>query len=138
DSECCSRDDIKSAYRRLLLQNHPDKNQDDDKKLKCTEKYIFIQRAYKILGESTSRMEYNSWLREQRLRRKDEHLIIYDSINLDVIDDNEHGPVESHSVPCRCGDFFHVKRNDIDALIDFVLIPCGVCSLYLKIERSKI
>lgn len=59
-NKTCTQEDIKKAYRRLVLVTHPDK---------CTlpnahEKFIDIQNAYEILSSPDKRREYdelNDW-----------------------------------------------------------------------------
>lgn len=48
-----SEDDIKRAYKKLALKNHPDKGGD-------IEKFREIQEAYEILSNSNSRQEYHN------------------------------------------------------------------------------
>jgi DnaJ-class molecular chaperone len=50
-----SKDDIKKAYKRLILKYHPDKNTVD-----TTDKFKEIQTAYEILSNDDKRKEYDS------------------------------------------------------------------------------
>ena len=43
----CTKEEIKSAYRKLSLKYHPDKNIDNQKI--CEEKFKEISEAYQIL-----------------------------------------------------------------------------------------
>ncbi len=51
-----SDDDIKSAYRRLAKQLHPDVNKDD---AKVAERFKAVSAAYAILGDSEQRARYD-------------------------------------------------------------------------------
>lgn len=51
-----SQDDIKSAYYKLSLEYHPDKNQGCSM---SSEKFRSITEAYEILGNVTSRAQYD-------------------------------------------------------------------------------
>lgn len=57
--------DIKSAYRRLALQWHPDKNLDNLQEAK--EQFLSIQNAYEVLSDAQERAWYDNH-REQLLR----------------------------------------------------------------------
>lgn len=45
--------DIKKAYRRLALQYHPDKNQDNVEE--CTRLFTAVQQAYEVLSDPQER-----------------------------------------------------------------------------------
>jgi len=51
-SKTASQDEIKKAYRKLALKNHPDKGGDE-------EKFKIITSAYEILGDPEKREMYN-------------------------------------------------------------------------------
>lgn len=51
-----SKEDIKKAYRKLILKYHPDKNQHID----TTDKFKEIQTAYEILYNEDKKKEYDS------------------------------------------------------------------------------
>ena len=53
-------DVVKSAYRKLARQHHPDLNHDDSK---AEERFKQINEAYATLGESTKRAQYDRALR---------------------------------------------------------------------------
>ncbi len=55
-----SRDEVKSAYRRLAKEFHPDRCPGGD------EKFCQIQEAYSVLGDSRRRREYEESLRSAR------------------------------------------------------------------------
>lgn len=77
-----SYEEIKKAYRKLSLDNHPDRN--NDNKEKC-EKFKKITTAYKILNSESDRKEYDNTL-NNNLITKDNNIIntisnIINSIN---------------------------------------------------------
>ncbi len=51
-----SQDDIKSAYRRLAKQYHPDLHPDDKA---CAEKFKEINEAYSVVGDPDKRAKYD-------------------------------------------------------------------------------
>ena len=51
-----TKEEIKKAYRRLILIYHPDKNKDTD----TTEKFKEIQTAYEILINDERKKEYDN------------------------------------------------------------------------------
>ncbi len=51
-----SQDDVRSAYRRLAFQYHPDRNKDDPS---ATEKMKEINEAYAVLSDPAKRRDYD-------------------------------------------------------------------------------
>jgi curved DNA-binding protein len=63
-SENATADELKSAYRKLAVQWHPDKHQQNpDSHKEAEEKFKAISAAYDVLGDTNKRQEYD-------LRRK--------------------------------------------------------------------
>ena len=56
-----SGEEIKKAYRNLVMEYHPDRNQD---KPGCEEQLKDINEAYEVLGDEGKRRRYDLW-REQ-------------------------------------------------------------------------
>jgi curved DNA-binding protein CbpA len=57
-------EEIRSAYRKLVLQHHPDRSPDPA----STELFIEITRAYEVVSDKTKRFEYDRWLRAEVTR----------------------------------------------------------------------
>ncbi len=56
-----SMDEIKAAYRKLVFQFHPDKNKDPS----AVEKFKKVTKAFSILSNSKTRLEYDIALENQ-------------------------------------------------------------------------
>lgn len=52
---------IKSAYRKLALELHPDKVQDPDKKEAAQEQFMKVQAAYDVLSDDKKRQVYDKY-----------------------------------------------------------------------------
>ena len=50
-----TQEEVKRAYRRLVLENHPDKNHAPD----ADEKFILIRRAYELLSDPWMKRNYD-------------------------------------------------------------------------------
>lgn len=53
-----NQQDIKSAYRKLALKHHPDKNRNKDKNI-CEKKLIELNEAYQTLKNKQKRKDYD-------------------------------------------------------------------------------
>jgi len=58
--KAAGKDDIKSAYRKLALQYHPDRNKDPG----AAEKFKEISEAYAVLSDDQKRSEYDQFGRQ--------------------------------------------------------------------------
>lgn len=58
-SKTCSNAELKSAYRKLAMQYHPDKNPDN---AEYQEKFKEIAEAYGVLSDPQKRSEYDSFI----------------------------------------------------------------------------
>src|SRR4030067_1363082 len=56
-SKNASKDEVKSAYRKLAMQYHPDKNKSPD----AEEKFKEISEAYAVLSDQGKRQQYDQF-----------------------------------------------------------------------------
>src|SRR5271157_1281343 len=64
-SKSATKDQIKDAYRKLVLKHHPDVNKDPKAQAKMQE----LNEAYAVLGDSEKRSQYDSFGPDQFSRR---------------------------------------------------------------------
>lgn len=128
------QDDLKKSYQRLALKFHPDKQSNEsssDEKVKSTDMFVRIDRAWKILSDPELRQKYDAaWT--QRCIAQD--WPIQDEV--DICEFTQEDSTESaedayFTYPCRCGGSHVLSRSDITLKFDFVC--CDTCSLTIKV-----
>lgn len=62
-AEVATADEIKAAYRRQAMRYHPDRNPND---AAAEERFLLIAEAYRTLGDTEARYQYDGWLEKQR------------------------------------------------------------------------
>ncbi|KAI9834814.1 MAG: hypothetical protein M1838_005480, partial [Thelocarpon superellum] len=60
---------IKSAYRKLILQTHPDKIQDESLRAQKQDEFQQVQQAYETLSDDTKRQQYEDQVKLAKLRK---------------------------------------------------------------------
>ena len=70
-----TQEEVKEAYRRLVLENHPDKNKAPD----AHEKFIRIRRAYELLSNPWTKRNYDYDYDNQGVI---EDYLLHDAFNL--------------------------------------------------------
>nr|XP_006825906.1 PREDICTED: dnaJ homolog subfamily C member 24-like [Saccoglossus kowalevskii] len=93
----CSDDELKRIYQKLILKYHPDKIDRDlpkHEKDKYLDRFIEIDKAWKILGHAEKRKEYDAKCQENAVSRK---WPMNSEIDLDEMDYNE-GEVKNMSL----------------------------------------
>ena len=70
-----TQEEVKRAYRRLVLENHPDKNHAPD----ADEKFILIRRAYELLSDPWTKRNYDYKYDNQGVI---EDYLLHDAFNL--------------------------------------------------------
>jgi molecular chaperone DnaJ len=72
----CSSEDVKRAYKRLALKNHPDKlrNVSDAARAEAQERFRAVSTAYEVLRDALKRAEYDAKL-ELNGAKKDDVLV---------------------------------------------------------------
>lgn len=141
--------DFKQAYRKALLQHHPDKAAETSGQQEKVEpahppKYTVdqISVAFKTLSDPTAKAEYD---RKQALGQiKDQHdsrsdsQVFYSGLDTVDLDDLEYDDASNTwSRACRCGQErgYLVTEHELEkhALEGELFTGCRGCSLWLKI-----
>lgn len=52
---------IKSAYRKLALRYHPDRQRTEEDKILCKEKFLEVSRSYEVLGDPKLKEQYDKY-----------------------------------------------------------------------------
>jgi diphthamide biosynthesis protein 4 len=133
---------LKTAYRRALLQNHPDKNG----KVKGKGKYTIdqIAQAFEVLADREKRRVYDAELKLQlhqnglngvRGSGEGGFKTGVETVDLDDLE-YEEGKGEWYR-GCRCGQDqgFEVKEEDLEEAEGEgeVVVGCKGCSLWLRV-----
>lgn len=129
-SPLATNEEIKKSHKELMLKYHPDKNHNQVNSQDLYGKYLNVQRAFEILGNSKSRLEYDT--RNSNFDSKMGPL--QQELDLDEMDYDEE--LMEYSYDCRCGDKFRVGENELEAGI--YGIECGKCSLCVRLLYSEI
>ena len=126
--------EVKAAYKRALLQHHPDKKSTSSPKTGFTVDSIAL--AYKILSSPALKSEYDLGL--QTARPKDDDKVFrtgLDTVDLDDLIFDERKEIWTRG--CRCGDDhgFVVGEGEleINAEDGELIIGCRGCSLWLRV-----
>lgn len=144
---------LKSAYRRALLQSHPDKSQAQNKAPSSTGISIYtidqISEAFRILSNSRSRATYDKELKLQHDNSNTEggkggqgqaFRTGVETVDLDdlEVDDDQNLWYRG----CRCGDErgFLIAETDLEEAAEGgeVNVGCRGCSLWLKVQFGVI
>ncbi|CAK7347573.1 unnamed protein product [Dovyalis caffra] len=149
--EDASYEEIRASYRSAILNYHPDKLQNthhtSDLKNESDDRFLKVQKAWEILGNSMSRGVYDSKVRA--LRQDTE---VSEDISLEEMMIEDNGEILEMFYQCRCGDYFSIDSSEFekmgytlsrddckisietpDALPASVVLPCGSCSLQVRL-----
>lgn len=143
--EDASYEEIRTSYRTAILNSHPDKLHADHE---SGDRFLRVQKAWEILSDPKSRTVYDWELRDSR-----QDAVASEDISLDdmMIEDAGEEVMELF-YQCRCGDHFSVDSSELgkmgytllrdgteiflktpDALPASVVLPCGSCSLLVRL-----
>lgn len=128
-----TEEEIRQAYRSLLLAVHPDKQVSHGLVGGVGMNRISaIQEAYSVLKDPESRALYDS-----EIRSKQAYQEVYDRIqvsDMEISDNND----TILRYPCRCGDVFEVENTLLsDNGNHEYILDCSSCSLSLVLSVQK-
>ncbi|XP_073010075.1 uncharacterized protein [Typha latifolia] len=145
--EDASYDEIRANYRSAVLSTHPDKVQEPSEAHFKEQGFLNVQKAWEVLSDSKSRSEYDKELRASRQELE----VLADEVELGDMSVETTGDVQELVYLCRCGDYYSVtslelkemgivfdengeiERPSSDRLLASVLLPCGSCSLKIRL-----
>jgi diphthamide biosynthesis protein 4 len=152
--------EVKAAYKRALLQHHPDKKSTSSPPQSRNNITIdSIALAYKILSSPSLKAEYDSHLRQNSRSHNnkpnnnnanpdsededEESDIIFrtglETVDLDDLEfvEDSKADEETWTRSCRCGDDggFVVSEKELEANAEDgeVIVGCRGCSLWLRV-----
>jgi len=118
--------EIKSQYRKLLLQNHPDK-QDPQNCDDTVGKFLEVENAWRILSDRIKKQEYDAKLKEREIGQSAPleleiwlHDMLYDY------------ETSTYRSDCRCGGEYAITEEQL--LEGFNVVPCTSCSLQVQVN----
>ena len=138
DDQNLSAQTIRNAYRRALLQNHPDKSTDPKAK-RSNFSIDQIAAAFSTLSDRKCREEYDKELKQKavegRAQGKDIFRTGIEIVDLDDMETDEAEGIWYRS--CRCGDErgYSIRELDLEEAADEgeISVGCRGCSLWLKV-----
>ncbi|XP_044281729.1 dnaJ homolog subfamily C member 24 [Varanus komodoensis] len=120
--------ELKRKYQRLVLLYHPDKQSADVSAGEVEarmQRFIEIDRAWKILGNEETKKEYDLQRREDELTQgwpADAQVSLEDM----TWNHNDN----CYSLTCRCGGKYSVSKFEAEHVS---LVCCDTCSLLIEI-----
>lgn len=135
--------DIKLAYRRALLQHHPDKSAAPSDPVKPKYTVDDITTAYKILSDSLTRSEFDRQLRLQQSHSPQPAAKQLSGLETVDLDDLKLDSLKSawHR-SCRCGNDrgYLITEDDLEKEAEHgeIITGCGGCSLWLRVVFQQV
>lgn len=150
--EDAAYEEIRASYRSAILNSHPDKLQNASEFSHAINElgasFLKVQKAWEILSNSRSRALYDIELQASRR----DTTIAAEDVSLEDMMVEDTGEEVELFYQCRCGDYYSVDSLDLrkmgfpllrdgrkmslqggDALPASVILPCGSCSLKVRL-----
>jgi diphthamide biosynthesis protein 4 len=133
-----SSEETKAAYRRALLQHHPDKQfvkpVTNGKAVSVTVDDIAL--AYKVLSEPSLRAEYDRWINSQDANGDVKNRVHRTGLETVDLDDLTFDPASAlWTRSCRCGEEkgYVVTETELQKNVEDgeLIVGCKGCSLWL-------
>lgn len=138
----CQDHEIRNAYKKLLLQNHPDKNGDEI--IRINE----IQNAYKVLIDPKKKKEYDESLektfQKQGFNIYGEGLDEYDLNDFNEAETEEGELIWTRDCPrCQAENSMIISEESLEQNIAnshdktgsyAIIVQCESCSLWIKVK----
>ncbi|XP_020628136.1 dnaJ homolog subfamily C member 24-like [Orbicella faveolata] len=124
-----SHEEIKRSYQKLVLKVHPDKLDESltqEDRDKAYERFLAIDKAWKLLNNQETRVNLDKQLKEQDLSQ--EWPV---SAEVDLDDMEYHEDSGSFSSVCRCSGEYVITECDLENGHNTVC--CSNCTLSIRV-----
>ena len=140
-SQGVSPNDLKAAYRRELLECHPDKAAAGEEE-SARERFDVVKDAYERLSDPNTRREYDRSLHVQEMVAQNAELVPLATMTFD----DEEG---AYCRTCRCGGEYAIYEEEVLGqgtglmegagmnLCALVVVQCTSCSIHIKVDCSS-
>ena len=126
-------DDLKKAYRKLAIQEHPDKAT-EERRSEANKKFQKITEAYQTLSDASKRQRYDFQLSHRSLWVTTPP-IINEAVDLSEMQQYYEDGQYFFSHSCRCGKGYTI--SEFDLFQEFDIVSCSGCSLYIQVSYEK-
>ena len=120
-----SHSQVKQAYQKLALIYHPDKNVKNEN-AELSEKFVKIDKAWKILGDMESRKMYDAKWKQREMAQE---WPIQEDVHIEEFEEEEEE--QCYWTECRCSGQYILRQLDVDIKVNFAL--CNSCSLCIRV-----
>jgi hypothetical protein len=153
-NENSSTDEIRSQYRKLALQTHPDKERNKSADGASRRAFDRVHAAWLVLSDAVKRAQYDANVKQRKCElfltapnrltgmwravfatARTDSVLVGSDINASEM--THDAVTDVCSFPCRCGDKYQLpgpelRRSDAD-----VIVECASCSLSIRICVSS-
>lgn len=149
--ENATYEEIRASYRSSILETHPDKLHNSSEASAAIQssgiRFVDVQKAWEILGNSKSRFAYDCELQAVRNDFVAAEDVRLEDLTVEIVD----GTLELF-YQCQCGDYYSIGLSELEEmgyklsrnenrvsactandLPASVLLPCGSCSLMVQL-----
>lgn len=132
---------LKTAYRKALLQHHPDRKPKEQTATTFTVDQIL--QAYETLANPATRLKYDETFLKQRNVQglaKDVERSAVETLDLEDLQYQETSTGGVWDKSCRCGSTYQVNEKQLEEVASDgeIVVGCRGCSLSIKVTFDAV
>lgn len=133
---------IREAYLSMARRHHPDRAKENES---VSSRFTDVHLAWETLSDPDKRALYDAVLNSTRsevcqrggpssqTRESTRAAAVWMAIRLAEMEKDDDGYIFN----CRCGDCYELFESDITGEGSIFYIPCGGCSLKIRVDASE-